>query len=36
MVALLKQRAKVNIHRKERTKYDLADVFKKRKVNEQI
>jgi len=34
MVSLLKQKAKITIHRKERTKYDLADVFKKRKLND--
>jgi len=34
MVALLKQKAKITINRKERTKYDVADVFKKRKLNE--
>ena len=32
MVALLKQKAKITIQRKERTKYELADVFKKRKL----
>ena len=33
MTALLKQKAKITINRKERTKYDVADVFKKRKLN---
>lgn len=35
MVALLKQKAKITINRKERKTYDLADVFKKRKLNEE-
>ena len=34
MVALLKQKAKVTIQRKDRTKYSIADVFKRRKLNE--
>ena len=36
MVSLLKQKAKVVINRRERTEYELADVFKKRKVNEEF
>ena len=35
MVALLKQKAKITINRKERKKYDVADVFKKRKLDEE-
>jgi len=34
MVALLKQKAKITIDRKPRTKYELADILKKRKLNE--
>ena len=34
MVALLKQKSKVTLHRKDRATYELADVFKKRKTNE--
>lgn len=37
MVDLLKQKSKIIIERKEKTKYDPADVFgKKRKENEDI
>ena len=35
MVALLKQKAKITINRKERKKYEVADVFKKRKLNDE-
>ena len=34
MVALLKQKAKITINRKDRTKYDVADVLKRRKLNQ--
>ena len=34
MVALLKQKAKIVIQRKDRTKYAVADVFKQRKLDE--
>ena len=34
MVALLKQKAKITINRKERTKFEVADVFKRRKLNQ--
>ena len=36
MVSLLKQKAKIEINRRERTKYELADVFKKRKISEEV
>ena len=34
MISLLKQKAKITIDRKARTKYELADRIKKRKLNE--
>ena len=35
MVALLKQKSKVSIKHKDRKKYELADVFKQRKIQEE-
>lgn len=34
MISLLKQKAKITIDRKARTKYELADAIKRRKLNE--
>ena len=36
MVSLLKQKAKITINRKPRTKYELSDILKQRKLNESI
>ena len=35
MVALLKQKSKVSIKHKDRKKWELADVFKQRKIQEE-
>ena len=34
MTALLKQKAKITVERKARTKFEVADVLKKRKLQE--
>ena len=36
MVDLLKQKSKITIQRKERNSFEAADVFKKRKIQEEV